>query len=49
MKLLRFGPEGQEKTGIIKDGIIYDASGFGEDYGESFFCTHGIHRLLCLL
>ena len=38
MKLLRFGPIGQEKPGIqTADGKNLDCSSFGEDWDESFF------------
>lgn len=49
MKLIRFGPYGQEKTGIVIDDISYDTSSFGEDYNENFFETDGIQRLLHFL
>lgn len=49
MKLIRFGPSGQEKTGIIIDDTRYDTSSFGEDYNETFFETGGIQRLLHFL
>lgn len=49
MKLIRFGPVNQEKTGIVIDGIAYDTSAFGEDYNESFFETDGIQRLTSFL
>jgi len=45
MKLIRFGEQGHEKTGIIIDGIKYDTSSFGEDYNEQFFATRGLTRL----
>jgi 2,4-didehydro-3-deoxy-L-rhamnonate hydrolase len=45
MRLFRFGEEGKEKPGVLIRDKKYDASAFGEDYGESFFATHGIARL----
>jgi 2-keto-4-pentenoate hydratase/2-oxohepta-3-ene-1,7-dioic acid hydratase in catechol pathway len=46
MKLLRFGPAGHEKPGLMMpDGTVLDASGFGEDYNERFFETDGLRRL----
>jgi 2-keto-4-pentenoate hydratase/2-oxohepta-3-ene-1,7-dioic acid hydratase in catechol pathway len=46
VKLFRFGPAGSEKPGLIRDdGRRFDVSGFGEDYGETFFGTGGISRL----
>jgi 2-keto-4-pentenoate hydratase/2-oxohepta-3-ene-1,7-dioic acid hydratase in catechol pathway len=46
MKLIRFGPAGQEKPGLqLADGRRIDASGFGQDYDESFFGGDGLARL----
>ena len=46
MKLIRFGIAGSERPGVIlPDGRRVDASGFGEDYGESFFGGDGLARL----
>ncbi len=46
MKLIRFGVPGSERPGVIlPDGRRVDASGFGEDYKESFFGGDGLHRL----
>jgi 2-keto-4-pentenoate hydratase/2-oxohepta-3-ene-1,7-dioic acid hydratase in catechol pathway len=50
MKLIRFGPEGNEKPGIInKKGIGLDVSAFGEDYNEAFFGNSGVKRLITWL
>lgn len=49
MKLIRFGPVDEEKTGILIDGVMYDTSAFGEDYDETFFATGGIQRLLSFI
>ena len=45
MKLVRFGPVNQERTGVVIDDIIYDTSAFSEDYNEHFFETNGVQRL----
>jgi len=46
MKLIRFGPAGAERPGVqLPDGRRIDASGFGEDYDESFFGGDGLERL----
>jgi 2-keto-4-pentenoate hydratase/2-oxohepta-3-ene-1,7-dioic acid hydratase in catechol pathway len=46
MKLLRFGPSGAERPGLLVDGEgRVDVSGFGEDYDEGFFASGGLTRL----
>ena len=46
MKLIRFGPPGQERPGLqLEDGARVDASAFGEDYDERFFGGGGLDRL----
>src|SRR5450432_4483154 len=46
MKLFRFGAVGDEKPGLIVDGVgRVDVSLFGEDYGEGFFSSNGPERL----
>jgi 2-keto-4-pentenoate hydratase/2-oxohepta-3-ene-1,7-dioic acid hydratase in catechol pathway len=45
MKLFRFGEPGKEKPGLYWNGKHYDASVFGEDFGEHFFETNGPERL----
>ncbi|MBN8578335.1 MAG: fumarylacetoacetate hydrolase family protein [Cytophagales bacterium] len=45
MKLFRFGPAGKEKPGIVNGTKLLDASGFGQDYDETFFETGGLARL----
>jgi 2-keto-4-pentenoate hydratase/2-oxohepta-3-ene-1,7-dioic acid hydratase in catechol pathway len=46
MKLIRFGPEGGEKPGLMNaNGERVDASSFGEDYDEKFFGSGGLDRL----
>jgi 2,4-diketo-3-deoxy-L-fuconate hydrolase len=46
MKLIRHGDIGREQPGLLlSDGTRVDASGFGEDYSESFFESAGLERL----
>ena len=46
MKLIRFGPPGRERPGLIlSDGRRIDASGVGADYDEAFFGSSGLERL----
>jgi len=45
MKLIRFGQEGREKTGVQIDGVNYDTSAFGQDYNEYFFESGGVGEL----
>ena len=46
MKLIRFGPPGHERSGLLLgDGTRIDASGFGESWGESFLQNDGLRRL----
>lgn len=45
MKLLRFGPPGKEKPGVLVGDDILDVSAFGEDFGEAFFGSDGLTRL----
>src|ERR1043166_8580654 len=45
MKLIRYGEINKEKTGIVIDDVMFDTSGFGEDYNEQFFETDGLRRL----
>jgi 2-keto-4-pentenoate hydratase/2-oxohepta-3-ene-1,7-dioic acid hydratase in catechol pathway len=46
MRLIRFGPAGQERPGVLlADGRRIDAAGFGEDYDERFFGGDGLARL----
>src|SRR5438477_5706408 len=46
MKLIRFGPPGEERPGLIlPDGRRIDASGFGADYDQLFFESDGLARL----
>ena len=46
MKLIRFGPPGAEKPGLLAaNGERVDASSFGEDWDETFFGADGLARL----
>lgn len=45
MKLFRFGKAGSEKPGVLINGKHFDASAFGEDFGETFFENNGLERL----
>lgn len=45
MKLLRYGPPGREKPGILLDGQRHSVAAFGQDYDEQFFATDGLARL----
>lgn len=46
MKLVRFGPVGRERPGLLDGtGTLRDASGATADYGPSFFADGGLERL----
>ena len=46
MKLIRFGPAGAERPGILLDeGRRIDVSAFGADYDEAFFAGGGVNAL----
>ena len=46
MKLIRFGPPGREKPGVLlRDGTRLDASAPGWDWDERFFGSDGLLRL----
>ncbi|MEL7341305.1 MAG: fumarylacetoacetate hydrolase family protein [Bacteroidota bacterium] len=49
MKLIRFGPKGQEKPGILEDGIRKDCSAHFEDWDRRFFQANGLEELRILL
>jgi len=50
MKLVRFGPAGRERPGVLlEDGARLDCSGFGLDWGEAFFGSDGLPRLVAWL
>jgi len=49
MKLVRFGPRGGERPGIVAaDGRIRDCSGHVRDYDHEFFASGGLDRLRSL-
>jgi 2-keto-4-pentenoate hydratase/2-oxohepta-3-ene-1,7-dioic acid hydratase in catechol pathway len=45
MKLIRWGAEGSEKTGVIIGDNWYDTSALGLDYNEAFFANNGLEQL----
>lgn len=45
MKLIRWGAEGLEKTGVIIGDNWYDTSALGVDYNETFFGNGGLDKL----
>ncbi|MGN7202856.1 fumarylacetoacetate hydrolase family protein [Pedobacter sp. SAFR-022] len=45
MKLIRWGAEGSEKTGVIIGENWYDTSAMGLDYNEAFFVNDGLEQL----
>ena len=46
MKLIRFGPPGAERPGLLLDqGRRLDVSAFGADYDEAFFAGDGVDAL----
>lgn len=46
MKLLRYGPSGEEKPAVeLDDGVRVDASELTADYDENFFASDGPSRL----
>ena len=46
MKLIKFGPHGSEKPGVIlSSGALIDVSGSTPDYSEAFFESGGLERL----
>ena len=45
MKLIRFGEIYKEKPGVIINDVMYDVSGLGEDFNETFFESEGLTRL----
>lgn len=49
MKLIRFREGGKEKPGVVLNEDYYDASSFGEDWGETFFENDGLNRLQAFL
>ena len=50
MKLIRFGPPGQERPGVqLEDGTRLDASGAVRDYDEAFFGGDGLDSVAAWL
>lgn len=49
MKLLRFGPAGNEKPGILLNGKRKDLSGHFTDWNTTFFHNDGLRKLDALL
>jgi 2-keto-4-pentenoate hydratase/2-oxohepta-3-ene-1,7-dioic acid hydratase in catechol pathway len=50
MKLIRFGPPGQERPGVqLDDGTRLDASGVIRDYDEAFFAGDGLESVAAWL
>jgi 2-keto-4-pentenoate hydratase/2-oxohepta-3-ene-1,7-dioic acid hydratase in catechol pathway len=46
MKLIKFGPQGSEKPGVIlSNGKTIDVSAFTPDFDEAFFESSGLERL----
>lgn len=45
MKLIRYGQEGEEKTGVHIDGKNYDVSHIVKEYDEMFFANDGLKAL----
>lgn len=45
MKLIRWGAEGSEKTGVMIGDNWYDTSAMGVDYNEAFFGNGGLQKL----
>lgn len=49
MKLLRFGPAGQEKPGILLDDGRKDCSAHFSDWDQTFFQSGGLEKLQALI
>ncbi len=49
MKLLRYGPPGQERPGMMVDGIVRDLSDFVADIGAAEISPAGLARLATLV
>lgn len=45
MKLIRYGLEGEEKTGVHIDGKNFDVSHFVKEFDEVFFANNGLKSL----
>ena len=49
MKLIRFGQKGNEKPGVLVNGIRKDCSAFFEDWNHHFFKNNGLVELKSVL
>ena len=49
MKLIRFGDKGQEKPGVIIEGVRKDCSAHFEDWNHAFFQGDGLAKLKSLI
>lgn len=49
MRLIRFGPQGREKPGVLLDGKRRDLSAHFQDWNSLFFAESGLQRLSALL
>lgn len=49
MKLIRFGAKGQEKPGVLIDGVRKDCSAHFSDWNRDFFQNDGLNKLQALL
>lgn len=49
MKLIRFGDKGQEKPGVIIEGVRKDCSAHFEDWNHDFFQHDGLAKLKSLI
>ena len=46
MKLLRYGPSGEERPAVLAtDGTVFDVSGVVDDFGPAFFAVGGLDTL----
>lgn len=45
MKLIRFGNPGEEKPGLLDEGVRYDVSAIDSDYTRHFFEINGLEKL----
>jgi 2-keto-4-pentenoate hydratase/2-oxohepta-3-ene-1,7-dioic acid hydratase in catechol pathway len=49
MRLIRFGPRGREKPGVLLGGKRRDLSAYFQDWNSVFFAESGLQRLSALL
>jgi 2-keto-4-pentenoate hydratase/2-oxohepta-3-ene-1,7-dioic acid hydratase in catechol pathway len=49
MRLIRFGPQGKEKPGVLLDGKRRDLSAYFQDWNPTFFAESGLERLSAFL